>query len=63
MLGIVLTLAVIGVLMYLLQNYVPMDARIKQIIYVVVVICVVFWLLNAFGVLAYMDAVPVPRLR
>jgi predicted membrane channel-forming protein YqfA (hemolysin III family) len=61
MLSLVVTLVVIGVLLYLLENYVPMDARIKKLIYIVVVICVVVWLLNAFGVLDYAN-VPVPHL-
>jgi hypothetical protein len=38
---------VVGVLLWLLNNYVPMDSKIKTIINVVVVI----WLLQAFGVL------------
>jgi hypothetical protein len=41
---------VVGVLLWLLNNYVPMDSKIKSIVNVVVVIVVV-WLLQAFGVL------------
>jgi hypothetical protein len=37
-------------LLWLLNNYVPMDSKIKSIVNVVVVIVVV-WLLQAFGVL------------
>ena len=43
-LGLVLTLVVVGVLLWLLNNYVPMDSKIKTIINVVVVIVVVIWL-------------------
>jgi len=50
--GLVITLVVVGVLLWLLNNYVPMDAKIKTIINIVVVIVVVIWLLQAFGVLA-----------
>ena len=49
--GVVLTLVVVGVLLWLLNNYVPMDSKIKTIINAVVVIVVVVWLLQAFGVL------------
>jgi len=49
--GLVLTLVVVGVLLWLLNTYVPMDAKIKSIINVVVVIVVVIWLLQALGVL------------
>jgi len=51
LIGLVLTLVVVGVLLWLLNNYVPMDSKIKTIINVVVVIVVVVWLLQAFGIL------------
>jgi hypothetical protein len=49
--GVVLTLVVVGVLLWLLNNYMPMDGKIKSIINVVVVIVVVIWVLQAFGLL------------
>jgi hypothetical protein len=42
---------VVGVLLWLINTYIPMDGKIKQILNVVVVIAVVLWLLSAFGVL------------
>jgi hypothetical protein len=60
--GLVLTLVVVGVLLWLLETYVPMDATIKRIIHIVVIVAVVLWLLAAFGVLGSLDQ-PVPRLR
>jgi hypothetical protein len=49
LISIVLTLVVVGVLLWLVNNYVPMDGKIKSIVNVVVVIVVVIWLLQAFG--------------
>ena len=51
LIGLIITLVVVGVLLWLLNNYVPMDGKIKSIINVVVVIVVVIWLLQAFGLL------------
>jgi uncharacterized membrane protein len=51
LIGLIITLVVVGVLLWLLNNYVPMDAKIRRIINVVVVIVVVIWLLQAFGIL------------
>ncbi len=51
LIGLIMTLVVVGVLLWLLNNYVPMDGKIKRIINVVVVIVVVIWLLQAFGLL------------
>ncbi len=51
LIALVMTLVVVGILLWLLNNYVPMDGKIKQIVNVVVVIVVVIWVLQAFGVL------------
>jgi len=51
LIGLILTLVVVGVLLWLLNNYVPMDSKIKNILNVVVVILVIVWLLQAFGIL------------
>jgi len=60
--SLVVTLIVIGVLLWLVNTYIPMDGKIKQIINVVVVICVVVWLLSVFGVLGHAD-IRVPQLH
>jgi hypothetical protein len=36
----------------MVNNYIPMEARIKQILNIVVIIAVVLWLLSAFGILS-----------
>lgn len=45
---IVVVLIVVGVLLWLVNAYIPMDGKIKQILNVVVVIAVVLWLLSLF---------------
>ncbi|MGA2094039.1 MAG: Thivi_2564 family membrane protein [Sedimentisphaerales bacterium] len=47
---LIITLIVVGVLLWLVNTYIPMDAKIKKIINVVVVIVVIIWLLRVFGV-------------
>jgi hypothetical protein len=49
---VVLVLIVIGVILWLINTYVPMAGSIKQILNIVVVIAVILWLLNVFGVIA-----------
>ena len=51
LINLVVVLIVVGVLLWLVNNYIPMAGSIKRILNVVVVIAVVLWLLNAFGVL------------
>jgi len=53
-LTILIVLIVAGVLLYLVNNYIPMDRKIKNILNVVVVIAVIVWLLKIFGVFTYL---------
>jgi hypothetical protein len=50
---LVVILIVIGVLLWLVNNYIPMQRSIKSILNGVVVIAVVLWLVNVFGLLNY----------
>jgi hypothetical protein len=59
MLQIILVLIVVGVLLWLVNNYIPMDGKIKGILNAVVVILVVLWLLQAFGLLGSLGGVHV----
>ena len=63
LLSIVITLIVVGVLLWLVNSYVPMDGKIKQILNAVVVIAVLIWLLYAFGLIGSSGAVTVPAVR
>jgi hypothetical protein len=59
MLELILILVVIGVALWAVNAYVPMDPKIKQILNIVVVIVVVLWLLQWFGVLGSLHTVRV----
>lgn len=48
---LVVVLIVVGVLLWLVNKYIPMEARIKTVLNIVVLIVVILWLLNVFGVL------------
>jgi hypothetical protein len=56
---IVLVLIVVGVLLWLINSFIPMDSKIKSILNIVVVIAVVIWLLQAFGILGSISGVRV----
>jgi hypothetical protein len=62
LISIVVTLIVVGVLLWLVNSYIPMDGKIRKILNAVVVICVVVWLLFAFGVLNHSGDIRVPRV-
>ena len=52
MINLLVTLVIVGVLLWLVNSYIPMDGKIKNILNIVVVIAVVLWLLQSFGVLS-----------
>ena len=56
---IVITLIVVGVLLWLVNTYIPMDGKIKKVLNVVVMVVVVLWLLNVFGVWGHVKDVRV----
>ncbi len=56
-LTILIVLIVAGIVLYLVNNYIPMDGKIKSILNVVVVIVVIVWLLKIFGVLNYLKGI------
>jgi hypothetical protein len=49
LMNVLVTLIVMGVLLWLVNSYIPMDGKIKRILNVVAVIAVVLWVLNVFG--------------
>jgi hypothetical protein len=63
LLTVVLTLIVVGVLLWLVNTHIPMDSKIKSILNVVVVIAVVVWLLYAFGVLDRSGDISLPKVQ
>ena len=63
LISLVITLIVVGMLLFLVNNYIPMDGKIKKILNVVVVVCVVLWLLAAFGVLGHSGDIRVPQVH
>lgn len=59
LLSIILVIVVVGVLLWALNNFIPMDSKVRSILNAVVVIILVIWLLQAFGVLGSLGNVRV----
>lgn len=50
LISLMITLILVGVLLWAVNSYIPMDSKIKNLLNIVVVIFVVLWLLQSFGV-------------
>jgi hypothetical protein len=59
LINVVVVLIVVGVLLWLINRFIPMAGSIKSILNVVVVIVVILWLLNIFGIFNYHSMVHV----
>jgi hypothetical protein len=56
---IVIVLVVVGVILGLINRFIPMASSIKSILNGVVVICVVLWLLQVFGIIGSLNSIKV----
>jgi hypothetical protein len=61
LINVIVVLIVVGVLLWLINRFIPMAGSIKSILNAVVVIAVVLWLLNAFGILSSISAIHVGK--
>lgn len=59
MISLILTLALLGLVLYLIETYIPMDPTIRTLIRVVIVVCVILWLLRFLG---FGSTLPIARL-
>ncbi len=58
---VVVVLIVVGVLLWLVNSYIPMAGSIKGILNAVVVIAVVIWLLTVFGLIGELSNIRVGK--
>ena len=61
LLQIVMVLIVVGVLLWLVNRFIPMQRTIKSILNAIVVIAVVLWLLNIFGLFHSLSGIRIGR--
>ena len=57
LISVLVVLVVVGIVLGLVNTYIPMDAKIKSILNVVVLIIVVIWLLQVFGILGDINGI------
>lgn len=57
LLTVLLIIIIVGVVLWLINSFIPMDRKIKQIFNIVVVIALVIWLLKVFGLFTYLTSI------
>jgi hypothetical protein len=57
--NVVLVLIVVGVLLWLVNAYIPMESTIKKIMNIVVIVAIILWILSLFGLFGNLSAIRV----
>ena len=58
---LVIILVVVGVVLWAINNYIPMQATIKKILNVVVILTVIVWLLSVFGIIGQLSTIHIGK--
>lgn len=58
---LVIVLVVVGVVLWVINSYIPMQSTIKKILNVVVVIVVILWLLSVFGLIGDLSKIRIGK--
>ena len=61
--GIVVVLVVVGLILWLINTYIPMAGAIKSLLNIVVFVVVLIWLLQGFGLIGPIDGLHIPNLK
>jgi hypothetical protein len=61
--GIVVVLVVVGLILWLINTYIPMAGGIKSLLNIVVFVVVLIWLLQLFGIIGPINGVHIPNLK
>ena len=63
LISLVIVLIIVGVLLWVVNTYIPMDGKIKNILNIVVVVVVVLWLLSLFVDFGSLNTIHIGRIR
>jgi hypothetical protein len=58
---LIIVLVIVGVVLWVINSYIPMQSTIKKILNVVVIIVVILWLLSVFGVIGDISTIRIGR--
>jgi hypothetical protein len=58
---VVIVLVIVGVILWVINSYIPMQATIKKILNAVVVIAVILWLLSVFGIIGSLQEIHIGK--
>lgn len=61
LMNLIIAILAVGVIMYAINKFVPMEGRIKSVLNIVVILVLVVWCLEAFGVFDALRGIKVPR--
>lgn len=63
LLNLAIVIILIGVLLWAINRFIPMNQSIKNILNFVVISGLVIWLLNSFGLLSFLSNIKIPKIK
>lgn len=63
LLELIITVAIVGIVLWLVETYVPMDAGIKRLLQIIVILIVAVWLLQSLGLLGHVSGEHINDVR
>jgi hypothetical protein len=51
LINVIIVLVIVGVLLYVVETLLPIDATIRRIIHIIIILAVCIWLLQVFGII------------
>jgi hypothetical protein len=61
LLSLIIALVVVGIVLYAINKFIPMEGSIKRLLNIVVICILVVWLLQAFGLLDFLSTINVGK--
>ncbi len=62
MIALIVTIALVGLIVWLITTYIPMPPGYKRAIQIIALVCVILFVLKAFGLFEHAHDIPVPKL-
>jgi len=61
LISLIIVLVILGLVMYLINSYIPMDPKIQRILNIAVVLFLILWLLQAFGLFGLLSSIRIGK--
>jgi predicted membrane protein len=59
LLSVIVAIVIVGIVLWIINQFIPMEARVKQILNIVVILILLIWVLQGFGFFGYLRGIKI----